>query len=60
MYSPFGLLETVQKNSITMCGVGPAVSAMIAAKHLGASKAELIARSTSAEINHDYHKSRLS
>ncbi len=55
MYSPFGLLETVQKNSITMCGVGPAVSAMIAAKHLGASKAELIAHSTSAEINHDYH-----
>jgi len=55
-FDPFGLLETVHKNDITMCGAGPAVSAMIAAKHLGASKAKLIAHSTSAKMSNDYRR----
>lgn len=37
-----GLLETVERFSISMCGAAPAAVAIAAAKHLGASKAALV------------------
>ena len=48
------LLESVEKLDITMCGCGPAAIMMIAAKSLGAKKAELIKYQTSAEASGDY------
>jgi len=44
-----GLLETVKREGITMCGVGPAVISLIAAKQLGATQAELIKYATSGD-----------
>ena len=44
-----GLLETVKREGITMCGVGPAVLSLIAAKQLGATQAELIKYATSGD-----------
>jgi len=46
---PRGLLDTVRRDSITMCGVGPAVVALTAAKQLGASSAELVKYATSGD-----------
>ena len=44
-----GLLETVKREGITMCGVGPAVTALVAAEQLGATQAELIKYATSGD-----------
>lgn len=51
---PFGLYSYVVKNRITMCGVIPTVIALIAAKKLGATTAELIQYSTSGEESGDF------
>ncbi len=51
---PRGLLETVAANRISMCGVIPTTVALIAAKALGARKAELIRYATSGDITGDY------
>ncbi len=48
--NPRGLYETVRREGITMCGCGPAVSAIIAALDLGATHAELIRHATSADV----------
>jgi AmmeMemoRadiSam system protein B len=48
-----GLHETVRREGITMCGCGPAVSALIAAKLLGAQRAELVRYATSGDISGD-------
>ncbi len=53
---PLGLIDTVQINKISMCGVGPAAAAMVAAIHLGAKKASLVSRSTSAAVSGDYDR----
>jgi hypothetical protein len=50
---PKGLFDVVQREQISMCGVGPAVSAMIAARELGAIEAELVRYATSGDINGD-------
>jgi len=47
---PRGLYETVRREGITMCGCGPAVTALTAALDLGASRAELIRYATSADV----------
>jgi len=44
-----GLYETVIKESISMCGFGPAVSMLTAATRLGAERAELVQYATSAD-----------
>lgn len=44
-----GLLDTVRSEGITMCGVGPAVAALIAAKALGATRGELVKYATSGD-----------
>lgn len=43
------LLETVRREGITMCGVGPATATIIAAKQLGAGRAELVQYATSGD-----------
>jgi hypothetical protein len=48
-----GLYETVINESISMCGLGPAVSMLTAARHLGAQKAELVHYATSADASGD-------
>ena len=48
-----GLFDTVRQESISMCGFGPAVSMMTAAKQLGATRAEVIRYATSGDITGD-------
>jgi AmmeMemoRadiSam system protein B len=51
---PSGLLETVDENNISMCGVIPTTITMIAAKELGATTANLVAYGTSGDVSGDY------
>jgi MEMO1 family protein len=48
--NPRGLHETVRRKGITMCGCGPAVTALTAALDLGATRAELVRYATSADV----------
>jgi hypothetical protein len=48
---PKGLIDTVYKHSITMCGYGPVAAMLVAAKGLGATKAELLKYGTSYEVH---------
>jgi AmmeMemoRadiSam system protein B len=50
---PRGLFDTVRKENISMCGMGPAVSMLTAALSLGATRAELLRYATSADANGD-------
>ena len=50
---PSDLYETVINESISMCGFGPAVAMLVAAKGLGARKAELVQYATSADASGD-------
>lgn len=47
---PEGLVKTVQTNNITMCGYGPVSAMLVAAKTLGATKAELLKYGNSCEV----------
>jgi AmmeMemoRadiSam system protein B len=49
--NPEGLYEVVQREHISMCGYGPTVAMMTAAKRLGATSAELIRYATSGEVS---------
>jgi AmmeMemoRadiSam system protein B len=48
-----GLFDTVRREGITMCGFGPVVSVLTAAKLLGATRATLVRYATSGDINGD-------
>ena len=48
------LLERVAQHNISMCGYVPTVIVIIAAKKLGAKKAELIKYQTSGDVSGDY------
>jgi MEMO1 family protein len=50
---PRGLYEVVTNEEISMCGYGPAVAMVTAAKRLGATSAELIKYATSGDISGD-------
>jgi len=50
---PAGLWETVQREQISMCGYGPAVAMLTAARELGATKAELVKYATSGDVSGD-------
>jgi AmmeMemoRadiSam system protein B len=50
---PGGLYEVVRRESISMCGYGPAIAMLTAAKDLGAQHAELIKYATSADTSGD-------
>ena len=47
---PKGLHEVVRREGITMCGMGPAVSMLIASRELGATRARLLRYATSADV----------
>jgi len=50
---PRGLYDVVTEQDISMCGFCPAVTMLIAARHLGAKSAELIKYATSGDISGD-------
>ncbi len=52
--NPEGLLETVRKEDISMCGSGPTAVVLFAAKKLGAKSAELVLYQTSGNVTGDY------
>lgn len=53
---PEGLYRTVLEEGITMCGFMPTVSMLSASRELGATRAELLRYTTSAEVSGDYDK----
>lgn len=50
---PEGLHETVKRENISMCGYGPTVAMLTAAKDEGAQRAELIKYATSGDVSGD-------
>lgn len=48
-----GLFDTARREGITMCGFGPVVSVLTAARLLGATRATLVRYATSGDINGD-------
>lgn len=50
---PRKLFDTVRNENISMCGYGAAVAAVIAARDLGATGADLVRYATSGEVNGD-------
>ena len=48
-----GLCDVVKEGNISMCGYGPAVVMLTAARKLGATKAELIRYATSGDVSDD-------
>ncbi len=51
---PEGLYDVVKRENITMCGFMPATIMLYAALSLGATSAELVKYTTSAEVSGDY------
>jgi MEMO1 family protein len=51
--NPEGLYETIQRERISMCGYGPTVAMLTAARALGAKDAELVKYATSADVSGD-------
>jgi AmmeMemoRadiSam system protein B len=49
--NPEGLIDTVHKNNITMCGYGPVAAMLTATKILGAKHVELLKYGTSYEVH---------
>ena len=50
---PLGLYDVVMNEDISMCGYGPATIMLIAAKHLGATRAVQIRYATSGDVSGD-------
>ena len=50
---PKGLFEVVMKEEISMCGYGPTVAMLTAARELGATRAELMKYATSGDVSGD-------
>lgn len=48
-----GLFDTCRDESISMCGLGPAVAMLTALKALGSKKSELVKYATSADVSGD-------
>lgn len=53
---PRGLYDACRTESISMCGLGPAVAMLFALKKLGATRAETVMHATSAAISGDYRR----
>lgn len=49
-----GLFDVINTERISMCGFGPAIAMITAAKALGATKAELIRYATSGDVSGDF------
>jgi AmmeMemoRadiSam system protein B len=52
--NPRGLYDVVQREKISMCGYGPTVSMLTAAKLLGAKQAEMVKYATSGDVSLDF------
>jgi AmmeMemoRadiSam system protein B len=52
--NPEGLYDVVERENISMCGYGPAVAMLTAAKMLGAAEAELVKYATSGDVSMDF------
>jgi AmmeMemoRadiSam system protein B len=50
---PRGLYDVVTQQDISMCGFGPAVAMLTAARELGAKSAELVKYATSGDVSGD-------
>jgi hypothetical protein len=50
---PRGLYDAVREHDISMCGYGPAIAMLTAARKLGATRAELIRYATSGDVSGD-------
>ena len=50
---PQGLYDVIRREDISMCGYGPVVAMLVAAKELGAQRAELVKYATSADVSGD-------
>jgi AmmeMemoRadiSam system protein B len=50
---PAGLYDVLRREDISMCGYGPAIGMLTAAKDLGAQRAELVKYATSADTSGD-------
>ncbi len=50
---PQGLYEVVRREDISMCGYGPVIAMLTAAKDLGGTKAEIVRYATSADSSGD-------
>jgi AmmeMemoRadiSam system protein B len=50
---PAGLYEVIRREDISMCGYGPTIAMLTAAKDLGAQNAELVKYATSADASGD-------
>jgi MEMO1 family protein len=48
-----GLFDVVTERQISMCGFGPAVAMLTAARKLGATSAELVKYATSGDVSGD-------
>jgi MEMO1 family protein len=48
-----GLFDVVTQQGVTMCGFGPAVAMLTAARQLGAKSAELVKYATSGDVSGD-------
>ncbi len=53
---PQGLFDVVTQQNVTMCGFGPAVAMLTAARKLGARSAELVKYATSGDISGDRNR----
>ena len=53
---PRGLWETVMSEDISMCGFGPTVVMLTAAKKLGATSATLVRYATSGDVSGDFER----
>jgi MEMO1 family protein len=53
---PHGLHDVVTQQNISMCGLGPTVVMLAAARKLGAKSAELVKYATSGEVSGDYDR----
>jgi AmmeMemoRadiSam system protein B len=53
---PRGLYEVITRQHVTMCGFGPAIAMLTAAKARGATRAELIRYATSGDASGDLEK----
>jgi AmmeMemoRadiSam system protein B len=49
-----GLYEVIHRERISMCGFGPTTSMLVAARQLGASRAELVKYATSGDVSGDF------
>ena len=49
-----GLYDVVEREGISMCGYGPVTSMLVAARMLGASRAELVKYATSGDVSGDF------